>query len=276
MITDFHVHAFPDELAPRAVSGLNAGLPDDAQAVLDGTVRALLGSMDRAGIGRSVLWSVATKPTQVDPIIRWSLAVASDRIIPFGSVHPGADDVAADVRRVAAAGLKGIKLHPMYQGFAADEERAWPLYAAAQEAGLLIGFHAGGDLSYPRDDDRASPSRILRVHSAFPRLRMAVAHLGGWSMWDEVARTLAGTDVYLETSYTFCTATPQQIERVLSRHAPERVLFGSDSPWRDQAEALALARAAFPDPAMRRMVLEENAERLLGGSAFAGAPCGPV
>jgi predicted TIM-barrel fold metal-dependent hydrolase len=195
--------------------------------------------------------------------------VAGDRIVPFGSVHPDCADVAAQVLAVAAAGLRGIKLHPMYQGFAADERRAWPLYEAALEAGLIIGFHAGGDLSFPRDDDRASPSRILRVHRAFPQLRMVVAHLGGWSMWDEVARTLAGTDVYLETSYTFGTATPEQVARVLERHPAERVLFGSDSPWRDQAESLALARAAFPDPAARRMVLQENAERLLGGPASA-------
>jgi len=265
MVIDFHVHAFPDELAPRAVGGINAGLAEDARAVLDGTVAGLLASMDRAGIRCAVIWSIATKPAQVDPIIRWSLSVASERIIPLGSVHPDSADVAVDVRRVAAAGLKGIKLHPMYQGFAADERRAWPLYAAAQEAGLILGFHAGGDLSFPLDDDRASPSRILRVHRAFPRLRIVAAHLGGWQRWDEVAETLAGTDVYVETSYTFDTATREQVERVLARHAPERLLFGTDSPWRDQAEALAMTQRAFPDERVRRMVLEENAERLLGG-----------
>ncbi len=126
MVIDFHAHAFPDELAPRAVGGINAGLAEEEHAVIDGTVGALLVSMDRAGIGRAVLWSIATKPTQVEPIIRWSLSVASERIIPLGSVHPDAADPAADVAKVAAAGLKGIKLHPMYQGFAADEGRAGP------------------------------------------------------------------------------------------------------------------------------------------------------
>jgi predicted TIM-barrel fold metal-dependent hydrolase len=265
MVVDFHAHAFPDELAPRAVGGINAHLAEHARAVLDGTVAGLIASMDRAGIERAVLWSVATKPTQADPIVRWSLSVASDRIVPFGSVHPDSADVAAGVRRVAAAGLKGIKLHPMYQGFGADEERAWPLYEAMEAEGLILGFHAGGDLSFPLDDDRASPGRILRVHRAFPRLRIVAAHLGGWRMWDEVAETLAGTDVYLETSYTFETATREQVRRVLERHSPERVLFGTDSPWRDQAESLALTRAAFPEPTIRRMVLEDNAVRLLEG-----------
>ncbi len=264
MVIDFHAHAFPDELAPRAVGGINAGVAEAEHAVIDGTVGALLASMNRAGIGRAVLWSIATKPTQVEPIIRWSLSVASERIIPLGSVHPDAADPAADVAKVAAAGLKGIKLHPMYQGFAADERRAWPIYEAAQEAGLILAFHAGGDISFPPDDDRAAPARILCVHRAFPRLRIVAAHLGGWRMWDEVARTLAGTDVYLETSYTFRSATAEQIERVLTRHAPDHILFGTDSPWRDQAVSLEQTRAAFPEEETQRMVLEGNAGRLLG------------
>jgi len=265
MVVDFHAHAFPDELAPRAVGGINAGIPEHAHAVLDGTVGDLIASMDRAGIRRSVLWSIATRPTQVDAIIRWSLSVAAERIVPFGSVHPDCADPAAEVRKVAAAGLKGIKLHPMYQGFRADDERLWPLYAAVEEAGLILAFHAGSDVAYPPPDDRAAPRRILRVHRAFPNARIVAAHMGGWRMWDEVAETLAGTNVYLETSYTFDTAGPEQLRRLLERHPPERILFGTDSPWRDQAGTLELVRAAFPDPAVRRLVLEDNAERLLSG-----------
>jgi len=235
MVVDFHAHAFPDELAPRAVGGINAGIPEHAHAVLDGTVGDLIASMDRAGIRRSVLWSIATRPTQVDAIIRWSLSVAAERIVPFGSVHPDCAD-------------------PL-----------WPLYAAVEEAGLILAFHAGSDVAYPPPDDRAAPRRILRVHGAFPHVRIVAAHMGGWRMWDEVAETLAGTDVYLETSYTFDTAGPEQLRRLLERHPPERILFGTDSPWRDQAGTLELVRAAFPDPAVRRLVLEDNAERLLSG-----------
>ncbi|MFP4564308.1 MAG: amidohydrolase, partial [Spirochaetia bacterium] len=57
-IVDFHTHAFPDELAARAVPALEAEA--DIEAVLDGTVTSLLESMDRAGIERSVVASIAT------------------------------------------------------------------------------------------------------------------------------------------------------------------------------------------------------------------------
>ena len=265
MIVDCHTHAFPDDLAPRAIAALNAEVTEEEHAVLDGTVGDLLRSMDRAGIDKAVVWSVATAPKQVDPIIRWSLGIRSDRIIPLGSVHPDCSDVAADVRKVADSGLPGIKLHPQYQGFAVDERRVWPLYEAADEAGLIVAFHAGRDIAFPPEDDRAAPARILRVHEAFPDMPVVAAHLGGWRMWDEVARSLAGTGVYLDTSYTFhLAADDDAVARVLEAHSVDRILFGTDSPWRSQADDLSLIRAAFPDPEDLERVLHGNAQELFG------------
>ncbi len=264
MAIDFHTHVFPNELAPKAIDTLNAEIPREAWAVLDGTVADLLRSMDGAGIERSVLCSIATAPKQVTPILRWSESVANERIIPFGSVHPDCEDLEAEVQKIADAGLRGIKLHSQYQDFAVDEDRLWPLYGAAAEAGLILVFHAGRDIAFPPEDDRAAPRRILQVHRAFPDLRIVAAHMGGWKMWGEVARTLAGRDIYLETSYTFDTAPKREIDRILERHSKERILFGTDSPWRDQAETLRLVRQAFDDPDVRHKVLTANAERLLG------------
>ncbi|MGD2174625.1 MAG: amidohydrolase family protein [Candidatus Brocadiaceae bacterium] len=264
MTIDVHTHAFPDELAPRAVEALNSEIPREAWAVLDGTVSDLVRSMDEAGIERSVICSVATAPKQVEPILRWSLEVGDGRVIPFGSVHPDCADPAAEARRIADAGLRGIKLHPQYQEFAVDERRMWPLYEAVAETDLILTFHAGRDIAFPPDDDRAAPRRILAVHRDFPTMPVVAAHMGGWKMWDEVLATLAGTDVYLETSYTFDTCDGGLIERILESHPPERILFGTDSPWRGQKETLELVREAFPDPDARRLVLGENARRLLG------------
>jgi len=264
MTTDFHTHAFPDGLAPKAIEVLNSEIPRDSWAVLDGTIGDLLRSMDRAGIDRSVICSIATAPKQVEPIINWSLSIASDHIVPFGSVHPGCADMAEAARKIADAGLKGLKLHPHYQEFAIDERRMWPLYEAVEALGLIMVFHAGCDIAFPPEDDRAAPRRILTVHRAFPQIPIVAAHLGGWKMWDEVAETLAGTDVYLGTSYTFNMDSRDAVERVLDRHSRERILFGTDSPWVDQKLTLDLVRQAFPDDETREMVLATNARRLLG------------
>ena len=59
MIIDFHTHVFPDFLAPRAIGLLED--EGDVTACLDGTVGALIRSMDRAGIDGSVVATIATK-----------------------------------------------------------------------------------------------------------------------------------------------------------------------------------------------------------------------
>jgi len=263
VIIDFHTHAFPDDLASRAIGTLNERIPPEGHAVLDGTLGALLDSMDRAGIDRCVICSIATAPKQVAAILRWSLSIADDRVVPFGSVHPDCEDPAAEVRKVARAGLRGVKMHPLYQGFAADDERLWAVYDAVCEAGLILLMHCGRDIAFPPEDDRAAPRRILKVHRAFPDMPLVAAHLGGWRMWSEVLDALAGTDVYLETSYSIGLCEPDTLTALLGRHAPERVLFGTDSPWQGQKESLDQVRHAFPDPHVRRMVLTGNAERLL-------------
>jgi len=96
-----------------------------------------------------VLLPVATKPTQQRPINDWAILQRSDRIIPFGSVYPLADDAVDELERMAALGLRGVKLHPEYQGFDVDDPRVRPLYRKIGQLKLIVVFHAGQDLAYP-------------------------------------------------------------------------------------------------------------------------------
>ena len=51
MIIDFHTHAFPDRLAPRAIGQLTVNAAASGYTPLtDGTVAGLIASMDKAGI----------------------------------------------------------------------------------------------------------------------------------------------------------------------------------------------------------------------------------
>jgi len=158
-IIDFHTHAFPDSLAARAIAALEAEADYVWKAKLDGRVSSLLASMDAAGVDRSVVCPIATKPQQFDGILQWCQAIRSERIVPLASLHPEAEDLAGQIRRVADAGLVGIKLHPMYQDFDADDRRLDVLYSAVAEAGLLLVMHCGHDIAYP-GSLQAHPDRI--------------------------------------------------------------------------------------------------------------------
>ena len=261
-VIDFHTHAFPDSIAARAIASLEAECP--WKAVAPGTVAALLESMDSAGIDVSVLCAIATKPDQPKGILEWCGKVRSSRIIPLPSVHPDTPDSAGWVRRIAKEGFPGIKLHPMYQEFPADDPRMDPIYAAVSETGLFITIHCGRDIAYPPDDDRASPKRLADVIRRFPNLKMVCTHLGGWRMWDEVARHLLGGEVFLETSFSLTELGPQRSVEIIRAHGVEKVFFGTDWPWARQDEELANFRQLGFDKKQARRILHANAAKLLG------------
>jgi len=194
-IIDFHTHAFPDALAERAVPALAQA--SGVTPALDGKVSSLLRSMDRAGIAASVICSIATKPAQFQRIYDWSLAIRSDRIIPFPSGHPADPDAPAQVRAIAAAGFKGVKLHPYYQEFDLDEPRVFPIYEAVRECGLILVSHTGYDIAYPRTD-RCGPARVLHVIELFPDMKFVATHMGAWEDWTNVEAHITGRPVYME------------------------------------------------------------------------------
>ena len=260
-ITDFHTHAFPDTLADRAMSALLAGT-GDVTAHLDGRLGSLLASMDRAGIGRAVICSIATKATQFDPIMAWSAAIRSPRIVPLPSIHPRDPQAIERIRRTKREGFQGIKLHPYYQDYVVDEEALMPFYATVAEEGLILVSHTGFDVAFPRIR-RADPKRIRAVMDRFPNLRFVATHLGAWSDWDEVETHLIGRDLYMEISYSLDYLPVERARQLILAHPAERILFGSDSPWQDQSAALDRLRALRLDDTRMELILSRNAARLL-------------
>lgn len=256
LIIDTHAHAFPDAVAEKAVPLL--AKEGNVKAFLDGKVTSLLASMDRAGIAKSVICSIATKPEQFGPILKWSCAIVSDRLMPLGSVHPADPEAAAHVRAFHEAGFKGIKLHPYYQNFDLDEERVMPIYAAIVACGLVLVSHTGFDVAFPRIR-RCDPDRILNVIRRFPMLKFVATHLGAWEDWDEVSAKLLGLPIYVDVSCSLEWMPAAQARTMLMTHPADHILFGSDSPWNDQAEAIARVRD-LGLPADREA-------RLLGGNA---------
>jgi predicted TIM-barrel fold metal-dependent hydrolase len=260
-IFDFHTHAFPDQLAARAIGHLER--QGQVRAALDGTVSSLVASMDRAGIAAAAVCSIATVPSQFGAILRWSRLIAGPRLFPFPSVHPAAEDPVDEVRQIAAAGFRGVKLHPEYQSFHVDDPALAPLYRALEQAGLIALFHAGHDIGFP-DSDRAAPQRFLAVHRAFPSLKIVASHLGGFRRWDDVAAHLVGSGVWLDTSYTLGHIEAGLLSTILREHRPDRILFGTDSPWTDQAREVARFRDLGLPGHLAERILGGNAGDLLG------------
>jgi uncharacterized protein len=242
-ILDGHAHAFPDGIAAHAIRTLTEeALWQPVRSWHDGTVKGLLDSMDRAGVARTLLCSIATRPGQVTKITDWSAAVAAERIVAFASIHPDYAQPEAEVERIASLGLAGLKFHPHYQECPADDPRIVRIVRAAARHNLAVAFHAGYDLAFEKTDI-ASPKRIRHLFEAVPGVRLLACHLGGWMDWEESLRHIIGQPIYVETSYCLEQCPRETLERMVEKHPPEYLMFGTDSPWAEQAAELARFRA---------------------------------
>lgn len=255
-IIDFHTHAFPDALAERAISALEAEAPE-VKAFHDGKVSSLLRSMDEAGIDTSVLCSIATRPEQFESILKWSGEIASERIIPFPSFHPEDPDVGERIRQIAGEGFKGVKFHPYYQEFYLAEDRMMPIYEKLIKAGLIVVMHTGYDIAFERVR-RCDPLQVLVVMERFSGLKLVTTHMGAWEQWDEVRELMLGKPIYMEISFAveFLGAG---LKEFIEAHPAGYVFFGSDSPWTGQKATM--------DAVMGLGLKEDTLAGLLGGNA---------
>lgn len=262
-IIDFHTHIFPDALAPRAMKALLAGCDGRYQPVTDLTEKGLLARMDEWKIDKSVVQPVVTKPSQVNAINDWAAEISSDRILSFGGIFPSSPDVYADVDGVVSRGLRGIKLHPEYQGFDIDSPEMLRLYDYILSKGLILLFHTGFDPAFP-PPFHSDPRRVAKVADEMKGGKIVAAHLGSMKMWDEVEKELAGHDLYLDTSMGFGYYSRETFLGIAEKHPTSKILFATDSPWSNAHDELT---ALFSLPLPREeieAIAGGNAEKLLG------------
>lgn len=259
-IIDIHTHAFPDNIAKIAIPALER--EGNIKAYLNGTVNDLLESMDRSGVEQSVLCSIATRPEQFAPILAWAKEIRSERIIPFPSLHPEDPDLLEHLQLIHDEGFKGVKMHSYYQDYLLDDPRLFDLYEKMGELGTILVIHAGYDIAFPRIR-KADPQRILDVCRRFPKLKMIATHLGGWDEWADVRALLTGEPIYMEISFALDFLDQNRLRDILLNHPPEYLLFGTDSPWTDQATTLKmLAKLDLPQ-VLFDQIIGGNARRLL-------------
>lgn len=260
-IIDFHTHAFTDSLAERAIKTLEAEA-FGVKAHLNGTISALFDSMDRAGIYKSVVCNIATKPGQFDPIVKWCEQIRSERIEPLPSIHPDDNRFAEQLEIISSLGFKGIKLHPFYQRFYADDKRLYKIYEILQELQLMLVMHTGYDIAFP-EERRADPKKVLRISEDFPDMVFVATHLGGWKQWEEVEEFLLGKNIYMEISFSLQYLSEDKARYMLQNHPANYLLFGTDSPWADQLNSLEMLEGLSLEQEITNNLLYMTANKLL-------------
>ena len=280
MIIDFHTHTFPDKIAAAAIEKLSK--LSHTPPFSDGTAAGLAASAKAAGIDLSVILPVATSTKQVTSINNFAAktneTTETTGMLSFGCIHPDYPDWKEELSRIAELGLKGIKLHPVYQDVDFDDMRYLRILERAGELGLIVITHAGFDIGYP-GVERCTPEMILNALKQVGEIKLVLAHMGAWRQWDKVEELLAGKSVWLDTAFSLGEMptlgdgyhSPEDLQmlaetdflRLTHKFGADRVLFGTDSPWSGQTESLELIRGLPLEDDEKAAVLGGNARRLL-------------
>lgn len=142
----------------------------------------------------------------------------------------------------------------------------FPIYEKIAELGLIAVFHGGWD-PYSEDIIRATPQSFAAVAETFPKLKIVAAHLGGMKLWDDIEKYTAGKfrNLWFDVGVISRYIEDEQLLRIIRMQGADRVLFGSDCPWDEPANEIAMInRLPFTDEE-KELIFYRNAERLIGG-----------
>ncbi|MDR1939549.1 MAG: amidohydrolase family protein [Clostridiales bacterium] len=264
---DFHAHIYPDALAAGVLQKLGAAAGEVVvEPSTDGTKAGTVEYFRQNGVDRFVVLNIATREKQHKNVNDFAIALSAEPdIISFGSVYPTGDNFEPELLRLKAAGIKGIKLHPEYQDFEIDDERAFRVYDMCRSLGLMISFHSGYDLAYMHRLN-CPPDKVKKVIRLFPNCTFIFAHFGGYRVFDGVLESFAGENCFIDTSFVslFDREYLPVLNKIIKKHGAERMLFGSDTPWMHVKKSIELIDSLDLTDGEKDKIFDKNARALLG------------
>ncbi len=209
----------------------------------DLTEAALLQCMDEAGVERAIIAPpdrhLAVWNREGNDNMLSASRTHRDRFIAGCSVNPWYGDKAvSELRRALDEGARMLILHPLVQGFTANDELAFPLLDIAAIERVPVYVHTG-------PPGNSTPWQIVDLAEQFPSLDLIMGHCGATDFWNDVPdAALAAPNIYLESSL----ARPFHFARYMNEVGKHKGIMGSWAP---------LNVLGFEWSQMRKFVLPE-------------------
>ena len=198
-----------------------------------------------------------------------ALAKKHAEVLAIATVHPYDGQAALDeLARIAALGVKVLKIHAHTQKFDVADPRVLTLVRKAGELGLVVLMDNANIL--PGDSEK-----LFNLAAQAPRTAFVFAHMGGsnFRFWNilKLARTADGfgmENVYFDISGTVLLAADSPIEEefiwTLRNVGIDKVILGSDYPQISLKRTLdAFDKIDLTDEEKAK-IREGNARRLFG------------
>lgn len=245
------------------------GKPDDVDKMVE-TYRAI----DTMAVIFSVDAETETgdKPDPNDYVAE-TVAAFPDVLLGFCTVDPRKESLAVKEleRSVTELGLRGLKLHPIHQGFFPDDPNYVPLFTKAAELGIPVLMHSGyaaagagapGGGGFQLAYSRPIP-HVDSLAARHPDLTIIMAHPAWPWIQEQIAVALHKPNVFIDLSGWAPRYIPEELVREAGGRLRKKVLFGSDYPyispitWLEQFEMLNIRDEARP------LILRDNAAGIL-------------
>lgn len=255
----------------------------------DTTGQKHLDRMNRSGIDKMVVFAFDTGLLTGEPEVpveeqnRVLFDVAKkypDRIIPFVHIDPRRSGAIEFVKRsVEEWGARGLKLHPSAE-FNPEESETLDLIESIADYGIPVITHSGPSVA-PTSSRYCDPIYLDKMLLRFPEVNVIAAHMAYGYREQLCSLGWQRPNLYTEISMSQETARDdyprfaRMIREVVDAFGPERVLFGTDSPFswgilseRDFVVAIKDLTTKAPDEykltdSEIEMLLGTNAKRLL-------------
>jgi predicted TIM-barrel fold metal-dependent hydrolase len=287
-IIDCHTHAWTPEdwamlkeLAPAMDDpDLEEDSPYNWTPRFEGTVPSLIKQEKAAGIDRFVLLPTSSRPERSPELTRWvaDLARHYPEIIAFGALHPYSESLDRDVAEITALGLPGIKIHSLVQRLDPLSDKALKAFDLVEKANLIVLMDSMSirgaaavkpNLAAWMKEAEAlkidtNPEKIAELVRRYPKLKIIAAHMGclyGWHMLDPIMDL---DQVYFDISYVHRLITPELAMDLIRKKGPERIIFGTDAPYRQPDKALAWFMNLPLTPGEQERILGLNFFKLMG------------
>jgi predicted TIM-barrel fold metal-dependent hydrolase len=193
-------------------------------------VEYVIRQMDEAGVDRAIIEDslayVGASQARSNGYTKEAVDAFPDRLIGFANIKPpeGARQCVEEIdRTIGEWGFRGIKLHPMADGYAADDtDFVDPIIEAVVRHDVPVWFHTG-HLPY------ATPMQIARLAARFPAAKLIIGHLGGAMIYDAILCAQSRPNLYLDISLQGAAS----VHLACAEVPADKLIFGSDAPYGD-------------------------------------------
>ena len=185
------------------------------------------------------------------------------RLIGFACINPIYEEAKELlVKEVEVYGMKGLKLHPQHHGYdLEDKSTQWIFEEAARlKIPVLIPMRVQAASESPSYLAPVKVEKVKAIAERFPDLKLLVGGVTYWEMFEVESAMKKHGNMFIELSFLDIY---KGIEILVKKLGSSRIIFGSGMPINQPEVIKALVEEAEISEDDKRMILAENAEKVL-------------